>query len=581
MNSNRHQSPAALPAFNPLANSNESDRSSSSNTTVTANAFSSPKRREVAQYHAVNNVNALSMFNGDSLPITTPQCADKARLDASCCVYNGSSTQNHSVSSMSMRSTPPQFLDEYAGATASGSAQNGHPALSGTASLHAVNMSTLPSLVDGRRTETASAPHVLPSSYRLINAFQDLAPYHDHGPLGGDMECNVGMNSMRSALGAVSQLSAVEELNLSQCIPPSVGRLDSAPRALSRAHSMAQGQGQNGLFPSNRNQSALPSTACSLNAVRSVQSVGVNVHGLHQMDTLNVNGFNGLQGAIHGVNASAANHSRTVAALCDQLQIPPIPNLSVSALHGAVHAVNPQNGSNGINAMNGIHGINGLNPLTLSAPRSSSAVVLTAPPLPATAIPDALKRSPSPHGVGGISMAMRSKGDGHGNGHSNGAMATLNGKSGRKSKGRTDGVGTMQKFECAECGKRYKHLSNLRAHAKVHTAEAKVCPFCKKRFGRKANYEEHLRVHTGETPYECKYCQRKFKHRHSWKDHLRIHTGEKPFECHVCNRTFNVRHNLTVHYRVHTGERPYSCSICLKTFRQKSAVNSHVKRIHK
>lgn len=143
------------------------------------------------------------------------------------------------------------------------------------------------------------------------------------------------------------------------------------------------------------------------------------------------------------------------------------------------------------------------------------------------------------------------------------------------------GSPSARKFRCQECGKEYKHLSNLRAHAKVHTAEAKVCSYCGKRFGRNANYLEHLRVHTGESPYSCTYCQRKFKHRHSWKDHLRTHTGERPFHCTVCAKTFNVKHNLTVHMRVHTGERPYSCAVCFKTFRQKSAVNSHMKRVHK
>merc|ERR1740123_1248665 len=137
-----------------------------------------------------------------------------------------------------------------------------------------------------------------------------------------------------------------------------------------------------------------------------------------------------------------------------------------------------------------------------------------------------------------------------------------------------------QKFKCQHCDKQYKHLCNLRSHQKVHTDEALVCPHCDKRFGRKANFKEHLRIHTGETPYECEFCQRKFKHHHSWRDHIRIHTGEKPYQCNVCSKRFKVGHNLTVHLRIHTGEKPYQCDVCNRCFRQKSALNSHKKRVH-
>ena len=73
-----------------------------------------------------------------------------------------------------------------------------------------------------------------------------------------------------------------------------------------------------------------------------------------------------------------------------------------------------------------------------------------------------------------------------------------------------------RKFGCDKCGKKYKHLCNLKSHYKVHTDEAITCTYCKKKFGRKANYKEHLRIHTGETPYKCQYCQRKFKHHHRY-----------------------------------------------------------------
>eukprot|EP01083_Nonionella_stella_P018487 51509_1 len=62
------------------------------------------------------------------------------------------------------------------------------------------------------------------------------------------------------------------------------------------------------------------------------------------------------------------------------------------------------------------------------------------------------------------------------------------------------------KFACDHCGKRYKHLCNLKSHQRIHTDEALICAHCNKRFGRKANLAEHLRIHTGEAPYQCKFC---------------------------------------------------------------------------
>ena len=312
---------------------------------------------------------------------------------------------------------------------------------------------------------------------------------------------------------AVSRLSAVGSnvngLNLlpspSDTIPPSLCHLQSssgsgAGSGLQRLNGLNAMtpitgiNGMNGIDGIVQNQSALPSTTRPLDN-------GLTVNAMNGM-----NGINSLHS--HGLN----------------VHVPALPNLSLST-RSTLNGHNGTVGGSSRSVQSAAHCRFGSG----GGSQRTAAVVVTAPPLPAAALPDALKRSPSPHD-GGLKNGLRSK-------------SSLSGKS------KKSGGGMLQKFECVDCGKRYKHLSNLRAHAKVHTAEAKVCPFCKKRFGRKANYEEHLRVHTGETPYECKYCQRKFKHRHSWKDHLRIHTGEKPYQCEICNRTFNVRHNLTVHYR--------------------------------
>eukprot|EP00484_Ammonia_sp_Unknown_P005175 CAMPEP_0197076118 /NCGR_PEP_ID=MMETSP1384-20130603/211954_1 /TAXON_ID=29189 /ORGANISM="Ammonia sp." /LENGTH=423 /DNA_ID=CAMNT_0042514967 /DNA_START=148 /DNA_END=1420 /DNA_ORIENTATION=+ len=85
-------------------------------------------------------------------------------------------------------------------------------------------------------------------------------------------------------------------------------------------------------------------------------------------------------------------------------------------------------------------------------------------------------------------------------------------------------VAELNVFECAECGKQYKHECNLRSHCKIHTEQAYCCEFCPKKFGRKSNWIEHTRVHTGERPFECPVCKTRFKQKYALKKHMKQHS---------------------------------------------------------
>jgi len=134
--------------------------------------------------------------------------------------------------------------------------------------------------------------------------------------------------------------------------------------------------------------------------------------------------------------------------------------------------------------------------------------------------------------------------------------------------------------QCPECGKHFKHKSNLKIHRVIHTDDALECPQCQKKFARKSNLAQHLRVHSGERPFVCPHCHKSFKQSHSLKDHIRIHSGEKPFDCEFCRKSFKVKHNMVVHRRLHTGEKPFGCTLCLKKFASKSSLNGHTKKAH-
>ena len=73
-----------------------------------------------------------------------------------------------------------------------------------------------------------------------------------------------------------------------------------------------------------------------------------------------------------------------------------------------------------------------------------------------------------------------------------------------------------QVYQCPDCGKHFKHKSNLKIHCIIHTDDALECPHCQKKFARKSNLTQHLRVHTGERPYICEYCDKSFKQSHRY-----------------------------------------------------------------
>ncbi|XP_004999425.2 zinc finger protein 891 [Cavia porcellus] len=137
-----------------------------------------------------------------------------------------------------------------------------------------------------------------------------------------------------------------------------------------------------------------------------------------------------------------------------------------------------------------------------------------------------------------------------------------------------------KEYECNQCGKACRRISNFILHKKSHTGEKQYeCKECGKIFGDSSTLRRHERTHTGEKPYECNLCGKAFSQKTTLKAHMRTHTGEKPYQCNQCGKSFGTGSYLIVHKRIHTGEKLYDCSDCGKAFNTSSHLKAH-KKIH-
>ncbi|XP_003475339.2 zinc finger protein 786 [Cavia porcellus] len=164
--------------------------------------------------------------------------------------------------------------------------------------------------------------------------------------------------------------------------------------------------------------------------------------------------------------------------------------------------------------------------------------------------------------------------------------------------------GTQGRFQCLECGQRFRLKRCLRRHMGTHMRKNPCqCPPCKlcaqqeqirpghkeenPSHSRKCGEDlaiqcalaEHTQLHAREPPFPCAQCGRSFRQQRQLQRHQQRHTEEKPFQCPQCTLSFRLQRALRAHAREHYGEQPFSCSECGRGFAHHCRLLEHL-RVH-
>ncbi|XP_058818801.1 uncharacterized protein LOC131681783 [Topomyia yanbarensis] len=102
------------------------------------------------------------------------------------------------------------------------------------------------------------------------------------------------------------------------------------------------------------------------------------------------------------------------------------------------------------------------------------------------------------------------------------------------------------KFDCSECGAKFKQRSRFELHyALKHKSQELPCDLCGKLFKHRKLLQKHKVLHTSH--HTCKVCGKILQKKWTLHVHMRVHTKEKPYPCELCDQRFMLKVQMKTH----------------------------------